>query len=245
MIEKKKIKLFGDDGLTHMPFLMEADGKKLLFHCICDRSVEEVPYRPWKIAWSEYPYCPKTFRIDTGFGDDVVECSPSAWYDGLWHVSFIAGGSPQNPPYRLYVMEGENMESLSAPKLVCKETVGIGYLNQTHMVTGNPRKIEIQGKDGNFEWSWAGFDIYRATYRSDKTEKILITGKRNEEFLTVQYDIKTGETNLVTLEGSHLYKCSIFGDAVVYAQRNGDFEERDLFLCFGPEFKKIELQTRQ
>ena len=85
---------FTDSRFTHMPFAaVRPDGGAEEFCCI-----------PVDGLWKLYHFTGKKWkRIRTGLPEDATECAPCADFeDGIWKISFIAGGWKGDRRFRLY-----------------------------------------------------------------------------------------------------------------------------------------------
>ena len=87
-----------DRRYTHMPFAaFGGEGRPQEFCCINIGGL-------WKLHRRQDR---KWRRIQTGLPDDATECGPTAeWEDGMWKVSYIAGGWKGDRRFRLYRMYG-------------------------------------------------------------------------------------------------------------------------------------------
>ena len=205
-----------------MPFLTYSlSGERVLFFCQTD------DLRRWKIFVSVNDGEPR--RIETGLSDETVECSPAAWQDETgWHLTFIAGGTSDNPLYHLYRMDGESFDSLSRPVAIRPAKTGFIYLDR--LVIGALQDVvHVHDPEGDQTIELPGAYIYRVSYRADQTDILLVTGQwiGEEDVFTIEYDLLTGEQRLIECDGVAAYKPTIYGDEILYAERTGDhFEER-------------------
>jgi len=214
-----------EDGLmSHMPFLTTGpDGERVLFFCRADER------RVWKAHYIA-GYEP-IMRIETGLDEEVCECSPSAWHDETgWHVSFIAGGKPEDPLFHLFRMDGPALDRLSAPVTMLPARTGFVYRDR--LVYGDPEDlVHMREPAGDAVIELPGATLYRVAYRADLPERLLVTGQwlKDEEFFTLEYDLATGRQHFIECDGVPAYKCTVHGRTVVYAERIGEnFESRRL-----------------
>lgn len=212
-----------------MPFLMfDRQGRRLLFYC---RPGPPQPNRAK--CWKLWLLDDKSDRqLHTGLGEEVVECSPSAWCDDDgWHVTFIAGGAKEHPLFRLWQMNGKGLDELNLRTIVHAPTRA-GFAYRDRVVHALPEeRIYIQDLSGHRCLELPGAVILRVSYRADMPDVLLIAAQwRNAtDVFTVEYDLATGDQYLLESGGTPAYKCSIFGDEMIYAERiGGDFEERRL-----------------
>jgi len=230
-----------DKSMTHMPFLTNGpDSGRVLFFC---RAGED---RIWKLHLVEGDGHPR--RIVTGFADEVIECSPTAWHDETgWHVSFIAGGASENPIYHLCRMDGPALDRLSQP--VAVRLAKTGFVYRDRMAIGEFQDIvRIHESSGDTEIEIPGAYIYRVAYRADATEKILVTGHwiNEDEVFTLEYDLTTDEQRFIECDGKPAYKCTILGDEAIYADRVGEhFESRSLRQAETIERKTSRIAARR
>ena len=218
------------DAMTHMPFLtLDGEGKQVLFYCRSGpEDVDEANQsRRWKL-WVVTEDAPPR-RLETGLSADLAECSPTAWHDATgWHVTFIAGGAPDNPLYHLYRMDGPALDQLSQP--VALFPIRAGFVLGDRLVHADPENlVHVRQPSGDFDIELPGAFIYRVSFRADAPDKLLMSGQWQTEIdvFAIEYDLATGEQHLLESDGLPAYKCTILGDQVLYAQRIGEhFENR-------------------
>ena len=95
---------FNDNRYTHMPFACpDENGNPKEFCCILTGG-----------AWKLHHFTGKRWkRIKTGLPDDAFECGPCAEFeDGMWKLSFVAGGAKSDRRFRLYRMPGFDAEPM-------------------------------------------------------------------------------------------------------------------------------------
>ena len=214
-------------GLTHMPFLCRNEnGEKILFYSTA--SDEENPI--WKLYYiiGEREPC----RIETGFSENVIECSPTAWQDEFgWHVSFISNGLSDSGIYRLYRMDGTSLETLSKP--VAVRIARSGFIHEERIVVGEVQDVvHIHDNNGDRKIVLPGAFIYRIAYRADDPDKLLISGDwigENTDVFTLEYDLNSDAQRYLECDGNPAYKCTILDDEILYAKRDsGGFENRHI-----------------
>jgi len=214
--------------MTHMPFLTrDKCGRRVLFLC---RAGSPPPDRGriWKLHFQRDGENPR--RLETGLGDEVVECSPAAWVDETgWHVTFIAGGATENPVFRLHRMDGPTLHQLGRPTMAHAPTRA-GFAYNKRLVHAEPEDfIHVIEPAGDRVIELRGSLIYRVTYKAEDPDILLISGlvKTQAEVFTIEHDLRTGEQELIECDGRPAYKCTILGDEVLYAERFGEgFEDR-------------------
>ena len=212
---------------THMPFLCRNEtGEKVLFFSSANESDSPI----WKLYYAIENNEPR--RIETGFPDDVIECSPTAWYDETgWHLSFISNGKSDSSIYRLYRMDGTSLETLARP--VAVRIARSGFLHEERIVVGEVQDvIHIHDSEGDRKISLPGAFLYRIAYRADEPDKLLISGDwigENADIFTLEYDLSNDTQRYLECDGDPAYKCTILGDEILYAKReNGGFEDRHI-----------------
>ena len=210
---------------THMPFLMvDGEGNRILFLCLADHN------NVWKLHVSVNDGAPQ--RIETGLPIDTVECSPTAWQDETgWHMTFIAGGAPDNPVYHLYRMDGTTLDTLSKP--IAIRPTRAGFIYQDRLVTAELfDRFYIHDRNLDRAIEMPGMYIYRIAYRADASDKLLVSGawiNENDSLFTVEYDVNTDEQHLIECDGKPAYKCTIYGDEVIDTIQTGNhFESRQI-----------------
>ncbi len=211
------------DALTHMPFLTYSNtGERVLLFAQAD----DTPQRIWKLFYSVDDGGPQ--RLETGLSGGSIECSPTAWQDESgWHVSFVALDS--SGVYRLYRMDGPSLETLSPP--VSLRLARAGFLYKDRLAVGEIQDlVHVHDSDGDHRIELPGTFIYRVSYRADNPNKLLISGDwigENEEPFTVEYDLTDDTQRFIECDGHGAYKCTIYGDEILYAERTGNaFEQR-------------------
>lgn len=233
------ISRLGIQGMkSHMPFLAPGPDGPVLFCC---RSTGD---GIWKAHYVGDDGLPR--RLQTGLPNDAVECSPAAWHDNAgWHVSFIAGGIKGNRLFRLYRMDGPSLDALSAP--VALGMARSGFVYRDRMVIGEVRdRIHITEPAEDQTIELPGVDILRVGYRADEPELLLISGRRPDEAdpWTIEYDLTTGEQRRVTCDGKPAYKCAMLGERVLYADRRGGFEDREVMEAKATEREPVTVARK-
>jgi len=192
-------------------------------------------YRAWKLAW-----CPWDDRrprpIATGLPADAVECSPAMYFDASGcHLSFVGGvARGAGLVYHLYSMSGPSLDELGPAIRAAQTPTRIGFVGPELLCTGRGSNINLcdrqTGEEQVLTVPLAG--IYRATFRADAPQQLLITGRGPEgHHLTVLYDLECDRIEEVQADGP-VYKATVYGDRVVFARRgNEDFDDRQL--CHG------------
>jgi len=208
---------------AHMPFLTRSlNGDRVLFFCEADDAFR------WKIFVTVGDGEP--IRLATGFPDSSVECSPTAWQDESgWHVSFVA--LDEHGVYRLYRMDGPSLDSLSQP--ISMRIARTGFVHKDRIAVGEVQDVvHIHDPNGDHKIEIPGAYLYRVSYRADNPEKILISGGwigEGDDVFCLEYDLTDDTQRYLECDGSPAYKCTIYGDEILYAERQGShFEQRHL-----------------
>ena len=208
-----------------MPFLLyDNDGRRVLLFTQAD----DCEQRCWKLFFQINDEEPR--RLETGFPHGQVECSPTAWQDESgWHVSFVA--MDETDVYRLYRMDGPTLDSLSAP--VSLRLARTGFVYKDRLCVGEIQDlVHVHDTNGDHRIELPGTFIYRVSYRADAPDKLLISGDwigENEEPFTVEYNLADDSQRFIECNGHGAYKCTIYGDEILYAERTGEqFEQRHL-----------------
>jgi hypothetical protein len=192
-----------------------------------------ISYQPWKLFHCSWSDRQQPQQIATGLAAGAVECSPAFYRDadGL-HISFIGGVPTQQCfDYKLYPMSGAAWDSLSAAEPFDNRETWAGFLSQRYVCFSSSNRLELTRRDTNeqFLLECPLSRILRVTYRADDLDSLLITGVATDENeQTLLYKIDTTETFEVRTPDS-VYKSSINGDQIVFAQQgDDDFEDRQL-----------------
>lgn len=221
--------------MTHMPFVTRsAAGEPVLFFCCSDET------RVWKLL---YEINGDQWRMETGLPEETIECCPTAWHDeDGWHVSFIGGMDPQAPEYFLYGMDGPALNDLGpARKILAAAT---GFVHRDRIAYGRPNAVRII--EGNTEYQLAipHSHFYRISYRPDQPEVLLLTihDEQTDNVYVAEHSLTTGEQQLVECDGKAAYKCAIYGNEIIYADRVGEhYEQRRLTVA--TKTKRAYLRT--
>lgn len=216
-----------------MPFMMNGpNDENILFFCKYDET--------WKTHYvvDDGPI----MKLNINAPDVSCECSPSAWHDGSWNVSFI--GLDQEPRYYIYHAYGPTLDSLSTPQKIIGARMGFVYQNRL-VYAEHENNVYVQGPNDDLLIQLKETIIYRVTYRHDVPDKLLITGQRPDKtFFTSEYDLGTNEEYTIECGGKSPYKCTILGDAIIHAERVGGFEQRKLKMEHTHQRKRTKSMKR-
>ncbi len=223
---------FNDSRYTHMPFAVpDVDGQPKEFCCIQNDGL-------WKLYhFTGY----KWKRLKTGLPADTTECSPTAEFeDGVWKISFIAGGWQGDRRFRLYRMYGFNSEPMAQgfadAGFVHKDRVVLADRRGPIVITEPGRKITLSLHGVEF--------IYRVSYDPFQPNRLLISGQyADETIFSWAYQPGMGILRNVIADGVPAYKCAFYGGECYYAQRQVGFEERHIFRASDVRF--VDLNAEQ
>lgn len=210
----------------HMPFLTEDErGGAVLLHCRAGTPPPDRA-RAWKL-WVASADGDR--RVETGLGEEVVECSPAGWRDASgWHLSFIAGGAAGNPLFRLWRMDGPSLDDLGKPVFVYAPT-NAGFVHGDKIVYAIPHdRFAIRRRAGLLLYQWPGATILRITYRADSPGQLLVSGRVGDDDLcTIEFDILSGRQSWLICDGRPAYKPTVYRERTLHARREGPgFEDR-------------------
>lgn len=174
----------------------------------------------------------RSIRLQTGLGLDAIECSPAFYRDGgQVHVSFIGGElTSQRIVYHLYTMSGPSLDELSVAQPVSPLEVRVGFVSPQYVGLGNRSLLLIERSSGKqFRLSVPFERLYRATFRADDPESLILTGlDRSGQPVTLQFHVKEGTTSQVVSQGP-VYKSTLWEDRLIVAvKEDAGFEDRQL-----------------
>ena len=222
---------FSDGRYTHMPFVAyDGDGNPQEFCCIqCDGL--------WKLHWRRGR---KWRRIRTGLPEDATECGPTAeWEDGMWKVSFVAGGWKSDRRFRLYRMYGIDSEPMAQGfadvGFVRKDTVAMAGRRGPIVIRDAERTVTLDIPEAMF--------LYRLSYDPQRPNRLLISGENhNGDIFSWSYAPGMGELLAVADNGTPAYKCALWDGACYYARRIAGFEERRIVKAEHLEFTPLHAE---
>jgi len=229
----KEIKMFDfkDDSYSHMPFVnYGVNGEIKQFCC---RLVNGV----WKIHHYENQ---EWLQIATGLPDDATECAPCGEFeDGMWKVSFIAGGAESGREFKLYrilgIESGFSMEQCSAD---------VGFVWKYRVCYGGRRgniNIIEPGRKHKIIFHRVEY-LYRISFNPQNPNQLLISGQFfGGEIFSWIYNIATRKLQKISADGNVAYKAAMFEGNCFYASRSEDdaFEERHILLAQELEISDI------
>ena len=166
-------------------------------------------------------------RVNTGLPNDATECSPAAeCIDGIWHLTFIAGGAESNRRFKLYHIC--DLDAGVMPVILCPADVG--YLQKNtlvHATRHGPIMIERPGKILKIHIHDAEY-LYRVTYDPFNPGRLYISGQTFAGEIFSRIYIQS-ENELIELmaDGVPAYKAAFWKTDCYYAQRmDNGFEDR-------------------
>ena len=205
---------------SHMPFAAPDPASGFSPREFCCMKIGGV----WKIhqfrngAWR---------RVNTGLPDDMTECGPVAEsVDGIWHLTFIAGGSERSRTFKLYHIGGLDEGNLP----VAVTAASSGFIMKSRLVyapRSGPVTVEEPGRTMRIRFGDAEY-IYRVSYDPFHPARLLVSGQSfNGDIFSRLYDMTRGELFDLEADGEPAYKAALWKDRCFYAKRIGaNFEDR-------------------
>ena len=166
-------------------------------------------------------------RVNTGLPDDMTECGPVAEsVDGVWHLTFIAGGSERSRVFKLYHIGGLDEGSLP----VAVTAASSGFVMKSRLVyapRSGPVTVEEPGRTMRIKFGDAEY-LYRLSYDPFHPSRLLVSGQSfNGKIFSRLYDMVRGELFDLEADGEPAYKAALWKDQCFYAKRVGaNFEDR-------------------
>ena len=166
-------------------------------------------------------------RVNTGLPDDMTECGPTAEsVDGVWHLTFIAGGSERSRVFKLYHLGGLDEGSLP----VAVTAASNGFIMKSRLVyapRSSPITVEEPGKTMRMSFGDAEY-LYRVSYDPFHPSRLLVSGQSfNGDIFSRLYDMVRGDLYELEADGEPAYKAALWKDRCFYAKRIGtNFEDR-------------------
>ena len=220
---------FKDNRYTHMPFACPVpDGEPKQFCCIMIDGL-----------WKLHHFTGKRWkRIRTGLPDDATECGPCAEFeDGIWKISFIAGGAKTDRQFRLYRILGIGSDAM--PQI----EADVGFVRKDKVVfAGRRGPIFIVEPGRTVTLALHGVEyLYRVSYDPQHSNRLLISGQFiGGEFFSWSYQPGVRKLYGVIADGIPAYKTAFYDGASYYAQRkNGGFEDRHIVKAETLELREL------
>lgn len=180
-------------------------------------------------------------RVNTGLPDDMTECGPVAeCVDGVWHLTFIAGGSERSRLYKLYHIGG--LDEGDLPVVVT--AASSGFIMKSRLVyapRSGPISVEEPGKTMTITILDAEY-IYRLSYDPFHSGVLLVSGQCfNGDIFSRLYDMMRGELYELEADGDPAYKAALWKERCYYAKRVGaNFEDRRIVEAGTLRVNKLE-----
>ena len=180
-------------------------------------------------------------RVNTGFPDDMTECGPTAEsVDGVWHLTFIAGGSERSRVFKLYHVGGLDEGDLP----VAVTAASNGFIMKSRLVhapRSGPITVEEPGKTVRISFGDAEY-IYRVSYDPFHPSHLLISGQSfNGDIFSRMYDLIRGGLYELEADGVPAYKAALWKGRCFYAKRVGaNFEDRCIVQADVLRMRKLE-----
>lgn len=206
---------------SHMPFVAHDRSQHFAPHQFCCRMIGG----KWKLCHCDTDG--EWRQIQTGLPADATECSPTAeWEDGMWKISFIAGGAETSIRFRLYRLFGLTS---GAAMTICNADVG--YLQKRRIVhAGRRGSLFIQDPNRIREIHFADVEyLYRVSYNPNNPDELLVSGQKfgGDIFSWIYVPGRTLES--LTSNGNPAYKAAFFNGRLFYAMQTGaEFEDRTI-----------------
>jgi hypothetical protein len=126
-------------------------------------------------------------------------------------------------------MDGSDLNSLSTP--VSMRIARTGFVYKDRIAIGEIQDlVHVHDTNGDHKIEIAGSFIYRVSYRADEPDKILISGDwigEDQDPFTLEYNLVDDSQHYIECDGEGAYKCTIYGDEILYAEKIGKhFEHR-------------------
>ena len=222
---------FNDSRYTHMPFAaVRPDGQPEEFCCIEVNGLWKLYHftgRKWK-------------RVKTGLPADATECGPTAEFeDGIWKISFIAGGWKGDRRFRLYRMYGLDGEPMA------QQFADAGFVQKDRVVYADrrgPLYIVEPGMTKILTFHGVEF-LYRVSYDPFQPNRLLISGQYADgTIFSWAYQPGMKILRNVIADGVPAYKCAFFRECYD-AKREAGFEERRIVLA--SDVRLVDLNAEQ
>lgn len=210
---------------SHMPFLTKGpEGPVCLFCAAKERG-------KWRLHYLDGRG--RVIRILTGTPSSAIECSPSGSYDGeQWNLSYVFGGAEEEKKYELRSLSGLLLPSMRRSASSIAAVAGFSRRDLTATAERHDFVHLIRRDGSRSRLFLPGIVIYAVSYRADQPQKLLISCTMDaspDAKFCVEYDLDTGEQNMIECDGQPAYKCSIYGDFAAYPKMNsGDPEDRSI-----------------
>ena len=220
-----------DDRWNHMPFAApDEGGNPEEFCCIFTAGLWKLHHRDGD-EWR---------RVHTGLPEDATECGPTAEReDGMWKISFIAGGWEGDRTFRLYRMYGLDGEAV----IQCPADVGFARKSQVvYAGRRGPVVIREPERTVTLELPKAEY-LYRVSYDPLQPNRLLISGQfEGGEIFSWAYRPGMRKLERITDGGEPCYKCAFWRGECFYARRIAGFEERRIIRADQLEIAELDAE---
>ena len=223
---------FTDNRFTHMPFAtVDAEGKSKEFCCIQNNGL-----------WKLYHFTGQKWkRLKTHLPADATECSPCAEIiDGIWQISFIAGGYEKDRRFRLYRMYGLGGE------VIPQTFADVGFIHKNQICYAGrrgPIVIEEPNRRITLDLHDVAY-LYRVSFDPFQPNRLLISGEYTNGGI-FSWTYKPGLKILKNVQADNVaaYKCAMFGQDCFYARRESGFEDRRILKAKTVEYTDLPAEV--
>lgn len=226
---------FPEDRYSHMPFIQfDENLQPKMFCCLQVNGI-------WKIHY----FNGKRFvRLYTGLPEDAVQCSPAAEFaDGIWKITFIAGGSSKIPIFYLYRKYG--FQPQSAIPIMPAE-VGFAWKDQTTIASKNSSIYQFEnGVTTQIQLQNVEY-LYRITYNPNNPRQLIISGQEfNQKIFSIVYTPQSNQMFRIYDGNKVCYKaCFWYNDCYYAEKKDADgFEDRKIVKAENFILQPIQAQT--
>ncbi len=221
----------------HMPFVVEMRGMAWLLFCRGQRRQSiwgsAYEYTAWTLHYAPLDDLSQAAKLATGFLGQDIECNPVAWMaDNRLHITFAAAEVERYAPhiYDLYHMEGHDFLEMEAPQQVdvLNRRLFNGYAIDGKVYLCARDKLIVQ--DHNVQQArevTTPFAVINRLVPHDGG--LIITGMLDGEERSLWWDPESGWCRgEILCDGKPVYKCTVYGDQVIHAEKGAGFEDRTL-----------------
>lgn len=221
-----------DNRFSHMPFVAyDGEGNAQEFCCINAGGF-------WKLHWRRGR---KWKRIHTGLPEDATECGPTAEFeDGMWKLSFVAGGWKGDRRFRLFRMYGMDSapmaQGFADVGFVRKDAVAMAGRRGPIVIRDSERIVTLAISEAEY--------LYRLSYDPQRPNRLLVSGQfRGGGIFSWAYAPGMDELVAVTDDGTPAYKCALWDGQCFYAERLKGFEERRIARAEHLEYTHLDAKA--
>ena len=195
------------NALTHMPFILNAQGEDLLIY---SKRIGKL----WLPHW--------TLWNDEGDGEHRITlsgytggaCNPCARYvNGMLEVSFITEGKDG---YQLDLFKGHTLDSLTRKTPAIRQGVWSGFVYGGMIASTLAHTFSITREGVSKDYLCDVDMIWRLVAHPQDANKIIISAEKDDVYLTQIFDLETGQCQGI---GS-FYKGIIWNGETVWCEKN-------------------------